>query len=114
MSGSYRLIVTDTSPLFTLVLANRLTCCCARPLRQHPDAVYRRRGARCAGRSHLEWITIISTRCASFRQMSISPSREARAFYFEDTDIERRRAVVGERVDLAALAISCGSLNRRA
>ena len=72
MSGSYRLIVTDTSPLFTLVLADSLDVL-LRPglFVSIPDAVYieatRVRGAPGADRivewinDHLETVRIIPT-----------------------------------------------------
>ena len=136
MSGSYRLIVTDTSPLFTLVLADSLDVLLRPGLSVSiPDAVYveatRVRGAPGADRivewinDHLDMVLIIPTDIGIDQQRRLEEGRsirglgeqaaiaalerflrseaEARALLlFEDTDIERRRAVVGERVDLVS------------
>jgi hypothetical protein len=136
MSGSYRLIVTDTSPLFTLVLADSLDVLLRPGLSVSiPDAVYveatRVRGAPGADRivewinDHLDTVRIIPTDIGIDQQRRLEEGRsirglgeqaaiealerflrtdaEARALLlFEDTDIERRRAVVGERVDLVS------------
>jgi hypothetical protein len=131
MSGSYRLIVTDTSPLFTLVLADSLDVLLRPGLSVSiPDAVYieatRVRGAPGADRivewinDHLDTVRIIPTDVGIDQQRRLEEGRsirglgeqaaiealerflrsnaEARALLlFEDTDIERRRAIVGER-----------------
>src|ERR1700677_4366496 len=134
MSEPFRLIVTDMSPLFTLVLADALDVLLRPGLPVSiPDAVYieatRVRGAPGADRivewinAHLERVRIVPTDIGIDQQRRIEEGRsirglgeqaaiealerflrsdaEARALLlFEDTDIERRRAVVGERVDL--------------
>ena len=136
MSESYRLIVTGTSPLFTLVLADSLDVL-LRPglFVSIPDALYieatRVRGAPGADRivewinDHLETVRVIPTDVGIDQQRRLEEGRsirglgeqaaiealerflrsdaEARALLlFEDTDIERRRAVVDERVDLVS------------
>jgi hypothetical protein len=137
VSGPYRLIVTDTSPLFTLVLADALDVLLRPGLPVSiPDAVYavyieatRVRGAPGADRivawinDHLDRVRIIPTDIGIDQQRRLDEGRsirglgeqaaietldrflrsdpQARALLlFEDTDIERRRAVVDERVDL--------------
>ena len=148
MSGSYRLIVTDTSPLFTLVLADSLDVLLRPGLSVSiPDAVYieatRVRGAPGADRI-VEWINDISTWCALFRQISASTSSAALRkaarfedlaskprsrrwndfsaltlrrgrFYFSRTPTSSAGALSSANASISlALAISCGSLNRRA
>ncbi len=144
MSGPYRLIVTDTSPLFTLVLADSLDVLLRPGLPiSIPDAVYieatRVRGAPGADRivewinDHIDTVRIIPTDIGIDQQRRLEEGRsirglgeqaaiealerflrsdaEARALLlFEDTDIERRRAVVGERVDLISTGDFLGEL----
>ena len=134
MSGPYRLIVTDTSPLFTLVLADALDVLLRPGLPiSIPDAVYiestRVRGAPGADRivewinDHLDRVRIVPTDIGIDQQRRLEEGRsirglgeqaaiealerflrsdlQARALLlFEDTDVQRRRAVVDERVDL--------------
>lgn len=134
MSEAYRLIVTDTSPLFTLVLADSLDVLLRPGLPVSiPDAVYieatRVRGAPGADRivdwinEHPEQVRIAPTDVGIDQQRRLEEGRtirglgeqaavetlerflrtdqKARALLlFEDTDIEKRRAVVDERVDL--------------
>src|SRR5271154_5408449 len=134
MSKPFSLIVTDTSPLFTLVLADALDALLRPGLPVSiPDAVYieatRIHGAPGADQivawinDHLDAVRIIPTDIGIDQQRRLEEGRsirglgeqaaiealerflrsdaEARALLlFEDTDIERRRAVVGERVDL--------------
>ena len=134
MSGPYRLIVTDTSPLFTLALADSLDALLRPGLPVSiPDAVYfeatRVRGAPGADRivawinDHLDMVRIVPTDIGIDQQRRLDEGRSARGLgeqaaieaverflrsdaharallLFEDTDIERRRAVVDERVDL--------------
>jgi hypothetical protein len=134
VSGPYRLIVTDTSPLFTLVLADALDVLLRPGLPVSiPDAVYieatRVCGAPGADRivawinDHLDRVRIVPTDISIDQQRRLDEGRsirglgeqaaietldrflrsdpQARALLlFEDTDIERRRAVVDERVDL--------------
>jgi hypothetical protein len=134
VSGPYRLIVTDTSPLFTLVLADALDVLLRPGLPVSiPDAVYieatRVRGAPGADRivawinDHLDRVRIVPTDIGIDQQRRLDEGRsirglgeqaaiealdrflrsdpQARALLlFEDTDLERRRAVVDERVDL--------------
>jgi len=134
VSGRYSLIVTDTSPLFTLVLADALDVLLRPGLPVSiPDAVYteatRVRGAPGANRivdwinEHADQVRIVPTEIGIDQQRRLEEGRsirglgeqaaietlerflrsdkEARALLlFEDTDIEKRRAVVDERVDL--------------
>jgi hypothetical protein len=134
VSGVYRLIVTDTSPLFTLVLADSLDALLRPGLPVSiPDAVYieatRVRGAPGADRivewinDHLDAVRIVPTDIGIDQQRRLDEGRsirglgeqaaietlerylradrEARAvLLFEDTGVERRRAIVDERVDL--------------
>ncbi len=134
MSGPYRLIVTDTSPLFTLVLADALDILLRPGLPiSIPDAVYieatRVRGAPGADRivewinSHLDMVRIIPTEIGIDQQRRLEEGRSIRGLgeqaaietldrflrsdptaeallLFEDTDVEKRRAIVDERVGL--------------
>jgi hypothetical protein len=134
MSAPYRLIVTDTSPLFTLVLADSLDALLRPRLPVSiPDAVYieatRVRGAPGADRivewinDHLDTVRIVPTDIGIDQQRRLEEGRSIRGLgeqaaiealerflrsdagarallLFEDTDVERRRAVVDERVDL--------------
>jgi len=134
MITPFSLIVTDTSPLFTLVLADALDTLLRPGLPVSiPDAVYveatRVRGAPGAEQivewinAHLDAVRIVPTdigidqqrrleegrsirglgEAASIealeRFLRASPSAEA-LLLFEDTDVEKRRAVVDERVSL--------------
>jgi hypothetical protein len=134
VSGPYRLIVTDTSPLFTLVLADALDILLRPGLPiSIPDAVYieatRVRGAPGADRivewinSHLDMVRIIPTEIGIDQQRRLEEGRSIRGLgeqaaietldrflrsdptaeallLFEDTDVEKRRAIVDERVGL--------------
>jgi hypothetical protein len=134
VSGPYRLVVTDTSPLITLVLADALDVLLRPSLPVSiPDAVYieatRVRGAPGVDRivawinEHLDRVRIVPTDIGIDQQRRLDEGRsirglgeqaaiealdrflrsdpQARALLlFEDTDIERRRAVVDERADL--------------
>lgn len=136
MSEFYRLIVTDTSPLFTLVLADALDVLLRpRVPVSIPDAVYveatRVRGAPGADRivawinDHLDAVRIVPTDIGIDQQRRLDEGRSIRGLgeqaaietmerflrkdsgarallLFEDTDIERRRAVVDERIDLVS------------
>ena len=134
MSRPFSLIVTDTSPLITLVLAGALDVLLRPGLPVSiPDAVYleatRVRGAPGAG-DILEWINanldrvrIVPTDVGIDQQRRLEEGRPIRGLgeqaalealerflrsdpaaeallLFEDTDIERRRAIVDERVSL--------------
>ena len=134
MSRPFSLIVTDTSPLFTLVLADALDVLLrpGLPVRI-PDAVYieatRVHGAPGAEQivawinSHLDAVRIVPTDTGIDQQRRLEEGRSIRGLgeqaaiealerflgsdptaeallLFEDTDIERRRAVVDERVSL--------------
>lgn len=134
MSGPYRLIVTDTSPLFTLVLADALDVLLRPGLPVSiPDAVYieatRVRGAPGADRivewlnDHLDMVKIIPTEIGIDQQRRLEEGRSIRGLgeqaavealerflrsdpaaeallLFEDTDVEKRRAIVDQRVGL--------------
>jgi hypothetical protein len=134
VSGPFRLIVTDTSPLFTLVLADSLDILLRPRLPVTiPDAVYleatRVHGAPGADRivewinNHLNEVRIIPTDIGIDQQRRLEEGRSIRGLgeqaaiealerflrsdpaaeallLFEDTDMERRRAVVDERVGL--------------
>ncbi len=134
MSGPYRLIVTDTSPLFTLVLADALDVLLRPGLPVSiPDAVYieatRVRGAPGADRivewlnDHLDMVKIIPTDIGIDQQRRLEEGRSIRGLgeqaavealeqflrsdpaaeavlLFEDTDVEKRRAIVDARVGL--------------
>jgi hypothetical protein len=130
----FSLIVTDTSPLFTLALAGSLDALLrpALPVRI-PDAVYveatRVRGAPGAEQivewinAHLDRVQIVPTDVGIDQQRRLEEGRTIRGLgeqaalealerflrsdkdaeallLFEDTDIERRRAVVDARVSL--------------
>jgi hypothetical protein len=130
----FSLIVTDTSPLFTLVLAGSLDALLrpGLPVRI-PDAVYteatRVHGAPGAEQivewinAHLDMVQIVPTDIGIDQQRRIEEGRSIRGLgeqaaietldrflrsdataeallLFEDTDIERRRAIVDERVSL--------------
>jgi len=134
MNGPFRLIVTDTSPLFTLVLADSLDVLLHLGLPVHiPDAVYveatRVRGAPGADRivewinDHLEQVRIVPTDIGIDQQRRLEEGRSTRGLgeqaaiealerflrtdpaaeallLFEDTDVERRRAIVDARAGL--------------
>jgi hypothetical protein len=128
----YSLIVTDTSPLFTLALADSLDVLLrpGMPIRI-PDAVYieatRVHGAPGAERivgwinDHLDAVQIVPTDIGIDQQRRLEEGRNIRGLgeqaavevldrflrsdpsaeallLFEDTDIERRRVIVDERV----------------
>lgn len=133
MTGALDLIVTDTSPLFTLVLADALDALLKPRLPVSiPDAVYieatRVRGAPGADRivewinDHLDAVRIVPTDVGIDQQRRFEEGRAARGMgeqaaietverhlrasvygallLFEDNDIERRRAILDERVGL--------------
>jgi hypothetical protein len=134
VSGPYRLIVTDTSPLFTFVLADSLDVLLRPGLPVSiPDAVYfeatRVRGAPGADRiiewinDHLDQVRIIPTDVGVDQQRRLEEGRSIRGLgelaaieslerflrtdpaaeallLFEDTDVEKRRAIVDARVSL--------------
>jgi len=134
MSHPFNLIVTDTSPLFTLVLADALDTLLRPGLAVSiPDAVYieatRVHGAPGADRivewinAHLDAVRIIPTDIGIDQQRRLEEGRSIRGLgeqaaietlerflrsdptaeallLFEDTDIEKRRAVVDERASL--------------
>jgi len=134
VSKPFSLIVTDTSPLFTLVLADALDALLrpGLPVRI-PDAVYveatRVHGAPGADQivewlnAHLDLVTIVPTDVGIDQQRRLEEGRSIRGLgeqaavealdrflrsdptaeallLFEDTDIQKRRAVVEERVSL--------------
>lgn len=134
MSQPFSLIVTDTSPLFTLVLAGSLDVLLrpGLPVRI-PDAVYieatRVHGAPGAEQIvewlnlHLDVVLIVPTDIGIDQQRRLEERRSIRGLgeqaaietldrflrvdatseallLFEDTDIEKRRAVVDQRVSL--------------
>ena len=134
MTGPFSLIVTDTSPLFTLVLAGSLDILLrpGLPVRI-PDAVYieatRVHGAPGAEQivawinDHLGVVEIAPTDIGIDQQRRLEEGRTIRGLgeqaaietldrwlrrdptakallLFEDTDIEKRRAVVDQRVSL--------------
>jgi hypothetical protein len=134
VSKPFSLIVTDTSPLFTLVLADSLDVLLRPGLPVSiPDAVYieatRVRGAPGADRivewinDHLDMVRIIPTDIGIDQQRRLEEGRSIRGLgeqaaietlerflrtdptaeallLFEDTDVEKRRAVVDERASL--------------
>jgi len=134
MSHPFSLIVTDTSLLFTLVLADALDTLLRPGLAVSiPDAVYieatRVHGAPGADQivewinAHLDAVRIIPTDIGIDQQRRLEEGRSIRGLgeqaaiealerflrsdpaaeallLFEDTDIEKRRAVVDERVSL--------------
>jgi hypothetical protein len=130
----FALIVTDTSPLFTLVLADALDTLLRPGLPVSiPDAVYieatRVHGAPGAEQivewinAHLDRVRIVPTDIGIDQQRRLEEGRSIRGLgeqaaiealdrflrtdtaaeallLFEDTDIERRRAIVDQRVSL--------------
>ena len=134
MTSPFALIVTDTSPLFTLVLADALdTLLRPRLAISIPDAVYieatRVHGAPGAEQivewinAHLEQVRIVPTDIGIDQQRRLEEGRSIRGLgeqaaietlerflrsdpaaeallLFEDTDVERRRAIVDQRVGL--------------
>jgi len=134
MSESFSLIVTDTSPLFTLVLADALDTLLRPGLAVSiPDAVYieatRVHGAPGAGQimewinAHLDVVRIVPTDIGIDQQRRLEEGRSIRGLgeqaaietlerflrgspnaeallLFEDSDIEKRRAIVDQRVSL--------------
>ncbi len=134
MNESFSLIVTDTSPLFTLVLADALDVLLRPGLAVSiPDAVYieatRVHGAPGAGQimewinAHLEMVRIVPTDIGIDQQRRLEEGRTIRGLgeqaaietlerflrgnpnaeallLFEDSDIEKRRAIVDQRVSL--------------
>ena len=134
MTKPFRLIVTDTSPLFTLVLADALDVLLRPGLPVSiPDAVYieatRVHGAPGADRivewinDHLDLVKIIPTDIGIDQQRRLEEGRSIRGLgeqaaietlerflrtdpgaeallLFEDSDVEKRRAVVDARVGL--------------
>jgi hypothetical protein len=134
MSHPFNLIVTDTSPLFTLVLADALDILLRPGLAVSiPDAVYieatRVHGAPGAEQivewinAHLDAVRIIPTDIGVDQQRRLEEGRSIRGLgeqaaietlerflrsdpaaeallLFEDTDVEKRRAVVDERASL--------------
>ncbi len=134
MSKSFSLVVTDTSPLFTLVLADALDVLLRPGLPvQIPDAVYieaTRVHGTPGAEQIMEWINarldmvrIVPTDIGIDQQRRLEEGRSIRGLgelaaletlerylrrdpdaeallLFEDTDIEKRRAIVEERVGL--------------
>ena len=134
MSKPFSLIVTDTSPLFTLVLADALDALLRPGLPVSiPDAVYieatRVHGAPGAEQivewinAHLDTVRIVPTEIGIDLQRRLEEGRSIRGLgeqaaietldrflrgdptteallLFEDADIEKRRAIVDERVSL--------------
>ena len=134
MNQPFSLIVTDTSPLFTLALADSLDVLLRPGLAVTiPDAVYleatRVHGAPGAGRivewinAHLDMVRIVPTDIGIDQQRRLEEGRSIRGLgelaaiealerfmrvnpvaeallLFEDSDIEKRRAVVDQRVSL--------------
>ena len=134
MSHPFNLIVTDTSPLFTLVLADALDTLLRPGLAVSiPDAVYieatRVHGAPGADQivewinAHLDAVRIIPTDIGVDQQRRLEEGRSIRGLgeqaaiealerflrgdpaaepllLFEDSDVEKRRAVVDERASL--------------
>ncbi|MHB8886162.1 MAG: hypothetical protein ACYC5H_14005 [Methylovirgula sp.] len=134
MSKPFSLIVTDTSPLFTLVLADALDVLLRPGLAVRiPDAVYieatRVHGAPGADRiiewinDHLDAVKIVPTDIGIDQQRRLEEGRSIRGLgeqaaiealerflrsdqtaeallLFEDTDVEKRRAIVDQRVSL--------------
>lgn len=136
MSAPFRLIVTDTSPLFTLVLADALDALLRPALPVSiPDAVYieatRVHGAPGADQivewinDHMNVVRIVPTEIGIDQQRRLEEGRSTRGLgeqaaievlerflrrdekaqallLFEDTDVERRRAVIDERVAIVS------------
>lgn len=134
MDDDFILIVTDTSPLLTLALADNLDALLRPKIPiTIPDAVYveatRVHGAPGAStivqwiNEHLEQVRIVPTEIGVDQQRRIEEGRPVRGLgeqaaiealerflqsnekarallLFEDTDVEKRRAVVDERVSL--------------
>ena len=134
MTAPFSLIVTDTSPLFTLVLADSLDVLLRPGLPVSiPDAVYieatRVHGAPGAEQivewinSHLDKVRIVPTDIGIDQQRRLEEGRSTRGLgeqsaievlerflrsnpgaeallLFEDSDVQKRRAVVDERVSL--------------
>jgi hypothetical protein len=134
VTGPFSLIVTDTSPLFTLVLAGSLDVLLRRGLPVSiPDAVYieatRVHGAPGAEQivewinSHLDKVRIVPTDIGIDQQRRLEEGRSTRGLgeqsaievlerflrgnptaeallLFEDSDVQKRRAIVDERVSL--------------
>ncbi len=134
MSNPFSLIVTDTSPLFTLVLADALDTLLRPGLAVSiPDAVYieatRVHGAPGAEQimewinAHLDMVRIVPTDIGIDQQRRLEEGRSIRGLgeqaaietlerflrsdpaaeallLFEDSDIEKRRAIVDQRVSL--------------
>ncbi len=134
MSKPFSLIVTDTSPLFTLVLADALDTLLRPGLAVSiPDAVYieatRVHGAPGAEQimewinAHLDAVRIVPTDIGIDQQRRLEEGRSIRGLgeqaaietlerflrsdptaeallLFEDSDIEKRRAIVDQRVSL--------------
>lgn len=134
MSKPFSLIVTDTSPLFTLVLAGALDALLRPGLAVSiPDAVYieatRVHGAPGAEQimewinAHLDAVRIVPTDIGIDQQRRLEEGRSIRGLgeqaaietlerflrsdptaeallLFEDSDIEKRRAIVDQRVSL--------------
>jgi hypothetical protein len=134
VSKPFSLIVTDTSPLFTLVLAGSLDALLRPGLPVSiPDAVYieatRVHGAPGAEQivewinNHLDAVRIVPTDTGIDQQRRLEEGRSIRGLgeqaaiealerflrsdpaaeallLFEDSDVEKRRAVVDERVSL--------------
>jgi hypothetical protein len=134
VTGPFSLIVTDTSPLFTLVLAGSLDVLLRPGLPVSiPDAVYieatRVHGAPGAEQivewinSHLDKVRIVPTDIGIDQQRRLEEGRSTRGLgeqsaievlerflrgnptaeallLFEDSDVQKRRAIVDERVSL--------------
>jgi hypothetical protein len=134
MSNPFSLIVTDTSPLITLVLADALDVLLRPGIAiSIPDAVYteatRVRGAPGAEQivawisANLNAVRIVPTDIGIDQQRRFEEGRSARGLgelaaiealdrflavdpgteallLFEDNDLSKRRAIVGERVSL--------------
>ena len=134
MSTPFSLVVTDTSPLFTLVLADALDVLLLPELPvKIPDAVYieatRVHGAPGADQivawinDHLDAVRIVPTDIGIDQQRRLEEGRSIRGLgeqaaietlerflrsdptaeallLFEDTDVQKRRAIVDERVSL--------------
>ena len=135
MTGApFTLIITDTSPLITLALADSLDALLRPNLPiSIPDAVYveatRVRGAPGAGRivdwinDHLDTVRLVPTDIGIDQQRRLEEGRSIRAMgelaalealdralradpaaeallLFEDADVAKRRAVLGDRASL--------------
>jgi hypothetical protein len=136
VSAPFSLILTDTSPLFTLVLADSLDVLLRPGLPVSiPDAVYveatRVHGAPGAEQivewinAHLDRVRIVPTDIGIDQQRRLEEGRSIRGLgeqaavetlerflranptaeavlLFEDTDVEKRRAIVDERVSVVS------------